>query len=128
MVDGNAPAQDGTAGMREDPVASVERADGSIVVSLAGELDLYNAEEIKSAVREAGARKPDRLVIDLAEVGFVDSTVLAVLIDARRRQLGHGTFHLAAPSREVRRALGVSGLDRHLAVHDTIEDALTSSP
>jgi len=38
-----------------------------------------------------------------------------------------GDFLLVGPGLEIRRALEISGLDRHFAVHDTLEDALTAS-
>jgi hypothetical protein len=45
------------------------------------------------------------------------------LIEARG-QLGADRFRLAAPQLGTRRVLQVSGLDRHLPVHDTLDDAL----
>ena len=113
--------------LRQPPVTGVESENEVVVVHLAGELDVSNAGEVKAALREAGDHGRDRLVVDLAGVSFVDSAALAVLIDARRRQQAHGSFHLAAPGHEVRRALAISGLDRQLAVHDSVEDALTAS-
>ena len=114
---------DSLSPLREPPVRGVESRNGAVIVSLGGELDLYNAEEIRTALGEAIASGPSRVVIDLAEVEFVDSTALGVLIEARSR-LGQESFRLAAPQLETRRALQVSGLDRHLPVHDTVDDAL----
>ena len=112
-------------GLREDPVAAVERRDGAIVVRLVGELDLYNADELRTALFDAAAEAPQRLVVDLSDVRFIDSTALGVLVETRSRVEG---FLLAAPALETRRALQVSGLDRHFAVHGTVEDALASTP
>lgn len=96
---------------------------GSVVVHLAGELDLYNAEEVRTALAEAIASSPERIVIDMAGVEFVDSTALGVLIEARSK-LGRDGLALAAPQLDTRRTLQVSGLDRHLPVHDTVDEAL----
>jgi anti-sigma B factor antagonist len=63
-------------------------------------------------------------VVDLAEVEFIDSTALGVLIEARSRFANRKAFVLAAPGLETRRALEISGLDRHFSVHDTVDDAL----
>jgi anti-sigma B factor antagonist len=112
--------------LREPPIRGVESRDGAVIVSLAGELDLHNAEEIRAALAAAIASAPRCVVVDMAEVEFVDSTALGVLIEARA-QLGHDTFRLAAPQLGTRRALEVSGLDRHLPVHDTVDDALERS-
>jgi anti-anti-sigma factor len=109
--------------LREPPVQGVESRDGAVIISLAGELDLYNAEEIRAALAAAIATAPRCVVVDLAEVEFVDSTVLGILVEARS-QLGHDAFRLAAPQPGARRVLEVSGLDRHLPVHETVQGAL----
>jgi anti-sigma B factor antagonist len=95
-------------------------------VHLAGELDLYNAPQVRTALEDVAGSNPARLVVDLADVEFVDSTVLGILIEARRRLDDRRTFLLAAPGREVRRALEVSGLDRHLRVVESVDEALSA--
>ena len=110
---------------RENPVLGVEARDGAVVVQLAGELDLYNAEDVRTALTQAIATTPGRIVVDMSAVEFVDSTALGVLIEARAR-LGEDALLLAAPQLETRRTLQVSGLDRHLPVHDSVDDALTA--
>ena len=123
MVEGS----DGTAGIREDPVAGIERTDGSGVVSLAGELDLYNASTVREALLACCAETPERLIVDLSGVSFIGSTALGVLIEARTRLPNRKSFLLAAPGLETRRALEISGLDRHFAVHDSLEQARTAA-
>lgn len=127
MAEGSDAARDGTSGMREDPVSEISRGNGSVVVSLAGELDLYNAHEVREALLECCAEEPDRLVVDLSGVTFIDSTALGVLIEARTRMTNRSGFLLAAPGLETRRALEISGLDRHFAVHDSLDAAIAAS-
>ena len=114
---------DSVAPLRVPPVRAVETVDGAVVVRLAGELDLYNAEEVRAALTDAIVSSPERLVVDMADVEFVDSTALGVLIEARAK-VGADRLAIAAPQLDTRRTLHVSGLDRHLSVHDTVEDAL----
>jgi anti-anti-sigma factor len=116
---------DSVSPLREPPVRGVEQQNGSVVVRLAGELDLYNADDIRVALRQAIDSGPERIVVDMAEVEFVDSTALGVLIEARAK-LGRPGLVLAAPQLETRRTLQVSGLDRHLPVHDSVDDALSA--
>ena len=108
-------------------MTAVEDRDGAIVVRLAGELDLYNAHLVRDALLAAAKREPERLVIELSEVTFIDSTGLGVLIEARTKLKNRGAFLLAGPGLETRRALEISGLDRHFAVHDSLGDALAAS-
>lgn len=108
-------------------MAGTGRRDGAVIVSLTGELDLYNAEEVRRALLDTLADGPELLVVDLEGVTFIDSTALGVLIEARSRMNDRTGFRLAAPGLEVRRALEVSGLDRHFVVHDTVADAVGSA-
>ena len=56
----------------------------------------------------------------------MDSTALGVLVEARSK-LGENGLLIAAPQPETRRTLEVSGLDRHLPVHDSVDSALAST-
>jgi len=109
--------------LREPPVRSVVSRQGAVVVVLAGEIDLYNAEEVRTALAETIAGGAARVVIDMAAVEFVDSTALGVLIEANSKLRPDG-LRLAAPQVSTRRTLQVSGLDRHLRVHDTVDEGL----
>jgi anti-sigma B factor antagonist len=117
----------GTDSVREDPIAGIDRDGDAIVVRLAGELDLYNAHEVREALLGCTEENPDRLVVDLSEVKFIDSTALGVLIEARTRMGNRKAFLLAAPGLETRRALEISGLDKHFSVHDSRDAALGAS-
>jgi anti-sigma B factor antagonist len=126
LTDAGTPRTE-TPGGHEAAVTGIDRRDGAVVVSLAGELDLYNAGEVRAALLEAGEGEPGVLVVDLDEVRFIDSTALGVLIEARSRMTDRNGFRLAAPGLETRRALEVSGLDRHFLVHGTVAEALEAA-
>ena len=121
-MSGNTRGPNG-AELGQDPLAGVERREGVTIVHLQGELDLYNAGAVREALFACCSERPQRLVIDLSEVKFVDSTALGVLIEASTR-LDGGAFVLAAPGLETRRALEISGLDRHFSVVATVDEAL----
>ena len=112
--------------LRQPPVADVAERDRAVVVRLQGDLDLYNAHEVRAALTEAAERTPERVVVDLAAVEFVDSTMLGVLVEGRAGLADRRAFLLAAPGPETRRALAVSGLDRQLSVHDSVDEALAA--
>ena len=111
-------------GLRKDPVIGVERQGDACVVRLGGELDLYNAHQVRQGLVDAASDSASRVVVDLSEVDFMDSTALGVLIEARTRLKNRRAFLLAAPGLETRRALEISGLDRHFTVHDSVSEAL----
>ena len=126
MSDHSRPDDAGASGLRKAPVLSVETDDSTCVVRLGGELDLYNAPAVREALMRACLDGPKKVVVDLSEVEFMDSTALGVLIEARTRMPNRNGFFLAGPGLETRRALEISGLDRHFAVKATVEEALTA--
>ena len=113
-------------GLRKHPVLGVEEVGGAYVVRLGGELDLYNAGQVRTALADASGKAPERIVVDLGEVEFVDSTALGILIEMRAKLDNRGGLLLAAPGLETRRALQISGLDQIFAVHETVAEALSA--
>jgi anti-sigma B factor antagonist len=104
-------------------VEAIERRGDAVVLRLAGELDLYNTADVTAALEELAADSPSRVIIDLSEVAFVDSTALGTLVEARR-QMGANGLVLVAPGADVSRALEVSGLDQHFTVRSSVDEAL----
>jgi anti-anti-sigma factor len=93
---------------------------GTTVLALAGELDLYRAPEIEEALAEASEshdKEPPDLTVDLRSVTFLDSTALAILLDATRRQRARGSelIVLVGPQTPMT-AFDVTGFDRLLAI------------
>jgi anti-sigma B factor antagonist len=115
------------SGLRKAPVLGVEAAGDACVVRLGGELDLWNAATVREALEGARTASPERVVVDLGEVEFIDSTALGVLIEARTKLDDPRAFLLASPGLETRRALQISGLDRHFSVHGSVQEALAAS-
>lgn len=109
------------------PVRGIDRQNGAVVVHLVGELDLYNAPDVRTALLALCAEQPERIVVDLADVDFVDSTALGVLIEARTKLANRHAFLLASPGLETHRALTISGLDQHLSVHASVDAALAAT-
>jgi anti-sigma B factor antagonist len=109
----NAPA--------EFAIADVRRPDGSVLLTITGELDIATVPVVRerlSAVIEAGAR---RLVVDLRDVSFMDSTGLAAFIHAKMRLGDEGHLTLVMePDSYAHLIFEVAGLVGVLDVVDTI--------
>jgi anti-sigma B factor antagonist len=116
-----------SAGSYDEPVVGVEERGEGVIVRLAGELDLYNAHVVREALLDITGGSPERLIVDLSEVMFMDSTALGVLIEARSRMANRRSFLLVGPGVETRRALEISGLDKHFGVHASLDEALAAS-
>ena len=111
------------ARLHEQPVKDVRREGDAAVVELQGELDLYNAQAVRDALT-AAVKEAGRFVVDLSGVTFIDSTAMGLLIEARSQLVDRAGFVLASPGVETRRALQVSGLDRHFTISDSVAAAL----
>ncbi|MFB4316522.1 STAS domain-containing protein [Actinomadura sp. 21ATH] len=95
---------------------------GHALVTASGELDLYTAPRLQTAL--AGLLREeqiDRIVVDLSGVDFCDSTGMNVLLSAMKRLKERGgTLELAAPRTAVKRILQVTGLDTVFTIVEAV--------
>jgi anti-sigma B factor antagonist len=86
------------------------RSDGQVVVALSGELDVADAVRV-AATLTALAANGREIIVDLANLEFMDSSGLAALVRARRDARNVGLdVRLAAPRPQVRRILTITRL------------------
>jgi anti-sigma B factor antagonist len=107
---------------------SSERLDDDLgVIALSGEVDIYTAPQFKECLLgllDAGVK---RLVVDLSQITFIDSTALGVLIGGVRRVHGSGgAMTIVVTTRPVERVLSITGLDRVFSMHATRDEALAA--
>lgn len=108
----------------------VEQLEGGIaLVALTGEHDLNTAPELGRALDE-GVKGAQGVVVDLSRATFVDSTILGVILEGRRRALAAGRgFAVAndgtAPA--VTRVLEITGLRTELPVHAASPEAVAAA-
>ncbi|HEX3509377.1 MAG TPA: STAS domain-containing protein [Candidatus Dormibacteraeota bacterium] len=103
------------------------QTDGGVtVLAPSGRLDVAGAPSLKEAVTEAVKTGPQKVVIDLEGVSFVDSTGLGSVIAALKLvRSSKGDLRLAAPNQQVRVVLELTTLDRVFPYFATVEEALT---
>jgi anti-sigma B factor antagonist len=103
----------------------VDNPDGSIVVSVRGDLDVDSATVLTTAMEQVLAEPAPRVVVDLSGVGFCDSTGLSAFVLGHRRATASGGWlRLAGPGEFLERLLGTVGLTPRIAVYATVPDAL----
>ena len=97
---------------------SVRRQDGDVFVTVAGELDAYNALAFAANVLGYCDDGPCHVIIDAAELDFIDSAgiqgLMRILHDVHAKD-GEVTIRRATDS--VDRILEVTGFARMPAVH-----------
>jgi anti-sigma B factor antagonist len=94
------------------------------VLQPTGRLNMVAAPAFKNLVEETVASGQTRIVVDLGQVTFIDSSGLGALIAGLKatRQAG-GDLRLADVPEQVMTVLRLTNLDRVLRVHPTVVDA-----
>jgi anti-anti-sigma factor len=88
----------------------VARSEGTIVLSLAGELDISGAVALREEFFAAVA-SDDEVVCDLEHLTYLDSTGISLLISVQKRLRSTGRdLVLIGPSERVRKVLEVTGV------------------
>jgi anti-sigma B factor antagonist len=83
----------------------------AVRVLLAGELDLTNREEFDQAVREVESRNPERLLIDLSDLQYVDTSGIACFVQlAQRTHWTPTELRFVRGPRPIERIFEIAGL------------------
>lgn len=97
------------------------------IVAVSGEIDLFTAPELKSAVVSAIEAGRTRIVVDLSETTFLDSTALGVLIGALKRLRSRdGVMTLVNRDPNIAKTFEITGLDQIFTIADTREAAVAA--
>jgi len=104
----------------KDGLLTVEQLDEGprLRLALHGELDLSNAKKVEAALTEAFASEK-QILVDLTQLEFLDSTGIALLVATLQRHDAARLSFLPSESRDVRRLLNLTGLDRRMALSKT---------
>jgi anti-sigma B factor antagonist len=95
------------------------------VVSISGEVDLHTAPEMERELVEVLQLGGNSVVVDFAEVGFIDSTVLSLLLRYKPRFRSRGgDLVLVSDDRRILRTLEITGLDRIFRIEQRLDDAV----
>jgi anti-sigma B factor antagonist len=99
--------------------------DGTHVVAVSGEVDLFTAPEFKQRVMAPIAAGAERVIVDLTETTFLDSSSLGVLIGAHRRlKARRGRLIVACANESIVKTFRITGLDGVFELVDSVEAAL----
>ncbi len=102
-----------------------ERGATGAVVALSGRLDLSAAGSVRELFAGLIGQDRRRIVVDLGNVEFIDSSGLGALISGlKAARVAGGTLAIARPNDQARLVLELTTLDRVLVPHPTVEAAL----
>ena len=106
----------------------VEVTEGVPVVAAPEEIDITNAEELRTALLEAAARGHGTFAADLSLTRFCDSSALQALVAAHRRARAQdGEMLLVIPDAAVLRVFAITGMDQVIPSFATLAEALAQA-
>lgn len=96
-----------------------QQVGGKATLELTGEIDVSNADELRSALSSLEAAQVDEIVVNLGGVPYIDSTGIGVLVGAanRAKEAGFG-FKTIALQPNVSRVIGLLDLTELLNIQE----------
>jgi anti-sigma B factor antagonist len=104
---------------------TTEERNGAVVLDVAGEIDLECSPAFRDNLFGAFRRKPAAVIVHLAEVAYMDSSGVAILVEGIQESRRTGIpLRLAAPSATVRGILDLARLTQYFDIRPSVESAL----
>ena len=116
-------------GLNEDgnrvELTVTEHGDGAVpVMGVSGEVDVYAAPALREGLTEL-LQQGRSVVVDLSEVGFLDSTGLGALVAARTTASENGaSLPLVCTHQRILKLFTITGLDGVFHIYDTVDAAV----
>ena len=115
--------------MSADGFSVQERDEAGVrVLAVSGELDIATAPELCARLDASRSTRRPRMLVDLTEVDFCDSTGLRALLGAASEVRAHGGRFaiVCAPAGGVARLLDIVGASEWMAIHTDPESGLAA--
>lgn len=109
------------------PATPVLRQDRVNVLPLEGDIDLHVSPVVREALNAMIKKKPERIVIDLSRVTYIDSSGVAALILAMQDVEAYGgKFLLSGLQETLRLIFETSQLERVFRIFPDVDAALAA--
>lgn len=110
-----------------DMTVKSERIGDAMVVSPIGDVDLSRSPVLRESLRSAQRHRPPRLVVDLSQVDYMDSSGVATLVEAlQQARKGSTTMVLCNMKDRVRSIFEIARLDTVFTIRSSLDEALSS--
>jgi anti-sigma B factor antagonist len=97
------------------------------VVAVRGEIDLFTAPELKQKLTDAIEGGKTRIVVDLTQTTFLDSTALGVLIGAvKRLRTRDGALVIVNVDQNIAKTFEITGLDQIFTIVGERDSAIAA--
>lgn len=106
---------------------SQQEVGGFPVVSIKGEIDVYSAPQLKEALTGLLEADASAVVVDLTDVGFLDSTGLGALVAARTSATDSDVrLPIVSDRDRILKLFRITGLDGVFEIYPTVDAAVSA--
>ncbi len=110
-----------------DLTLSTREVDGTTIVAVGGEIDVYTAPKLRDRITGLVADGVYTIVIDMEAVEFLDSTGLGVLVGGLKKVRAHdGSLELICTQDRLLKIFRITGLAKVFVIHDSADGALAA--
>ncbi len=103
----------------------IEPRGNSIIAEVIDRFDVITAPEVKAELIGAVNDGARRIVVDLSQVSFLDSSGVGALVAVHKAiEREGGQLFLAAPTKQAHLVLRLTQLESMFSLHRTVDDAL----
>lgn len=107
---------------------SLRNRDGVPILDVTGEIDIYTTPQFKEAVSAAIDENKPAIVINMANVTYMDSSGFGTLLSATKRlRPVDGALYLANCNDSIQRMLQITRLNTIFGVYPSEDDALNAA-
>jgi len=94
-----------------------------VVIKLKGEVDIYTAPSLRETIVDALEKGHYKIVVDLDDVDFLDSTGLGVLVGGLKRVKQHeGELGIICTQDKILRIFKITGLTKIFEMYKNVEE------
>lgn len=103
-----------------------EKTNGSVILyARENRIDAHNSGELKDQILQLGENGKVHVVVDLAEVHFIDSSGLGALLSGHKRaMLWDGSFKITGPQPQVQSMFELTRLNRVFDIYPSVQEAI----
>lgn len=100
---------------------------GVTILDLSGEVDVSQAPHLRNILTKLLDQGNGRLLVNMADVAYIDSAGLSVLIAAHRKAQGaNGAFGLSSPQATVQKVFNLTRMSKVFQIYPTLEEGVTA--
>lgn len=109
-----------------DLVTRARQEGDTLLAEICGEIDLHNSPEVRTALLDLVAKhQPKKLILNVGQVPYMDSSAIAVLVETLQKMRKHGgKIYLTKAQSRVQGLLEIARLDAIFSLTATDEEAM----